>query len=246
MSLKLRHHLYYSFCVTARYHLSPAATSVKEVQFIHESFKTLAPVEFFAVDQVKGSPSNPFSQYITVVLNASDQHSQLNPFNGIDASIKPSASELLQKQHELYKLLGTICGLPRFSFVENDHRYFDEELCVPFKHTLTADARYLTKQYEISDSTITSPFFTLHTDQDAKLVSSKLRHNFQKYHKMKPVKIVHGLARLRNQGLYKEKIKLDLAANTLVDVSKIMDLQADLETSEPPIKEHDFCGFVRQ
>lgn len=246
MSLRLRHHLYYNFCVTARFHLSPAPASVKEVQFIHDSFEKIAPVEYFSAEQAKNSPSNPFRQHVTVILNASDQLCQLNPFNGIDESIKPSASLLLQRQHDISKYLLSICGLPRYSYIEHDQRFFDGGLCVPFKHTLTPDARYLMQQYEITDSTANSPFFTLLSNYDSKTVGSKLRHNFQKFHKIKPVRVKKSLYRLHNnQGLFKEKINIDLDADKIIDAGSIMNLNAELSVPEPTVHQDNFQGFLK-
>lgn len=244
MSLRLRHHLYYNFCVTARFHLSPAPTSIKEVQFIHDSFQKIAPVEYFSVDHAKSSPSNPFRQHVTVVLNASNQLCQLNPFNGIDESMKPSASILLQRQNDISKYLLSICGLPRFSYIEHDERYFQGGVCVPFKHTLTSDARYLIGQYEISDSTCDSPFFTLESEYDLKTVGSKLRHNFQKFHKIKPVRVKKSLHRLKNdKDLFKEKTNIAVEAGTIIDAGNIMNLETDLAVPEPVTKQNEFCGF---
>ncbi|RKP28777.1 hypothetical protein METBISCDRAFT_7702, partial [Metschnikowia bicuspidata] len=174
------------FCVTARFHLSPAPTSVKEVQFIHNAFKTVSPVEFFLVEQFASGASNPFRHHLTVVLNALDR-----PLDAIH-EIGPgehSAAVLRTRQLEISRFLSTICGLPRFSYVENEDRYFAGRLYVPFKHSLASDGRYLKGQYDVSESTVDSPFFTLSSDHDLKLVGSKLRHNFQKYHKLKPAKI---------------------------------------------------------
>lgn len=244
MSLRLRHHLYYNFCITARFHLSPAPTSVKEVQFIRDSFEKIAPIEYFSVELAKNSPSNPFRQHVTVVMNASDQLCQLNPFNGIDESIKPSASFLLQRQHDISKYLLSICGLPRYSYIEHDQRYFDGGLCVPFRHTLTPDARYLMQQYEISDSTADSPFFILLSDHDLKTVGSKIRHNFQKFHKIKPVRVKKSLHRLYNdKDLFKEKINIDVGAGNIIDASAIMDLNTDLDLPVPSLNQSDFNGF---
>lgn len=246
MSLKLRHHLYYLFCVTARFQLSPAPTSVKEVQFIHNAFKRIGAVEFFQVEQSRNPLSNPFRQHVTVVFNAANQVSQLNPCNDIDQTLKETAGDLQQRQFEIYKYLSSICGLPRYSYIEHDDRYFERRLFVPFKHTLAPDGRYLKDQYTISDSTIDSPFFTLSSDHDLKLVGSKLRHNFQKFHKIKPTKLNCSLLRYHKglDGLYKEKMNLQVKPDFVVDTAALLNLEEACNIPEPTPSRKEFKGFL--
>lgn len=246
MSLSLRHHLYYKFCVTARFQLSPAPTNVKELQFIREAFQKVGTIEFFLAEQAINPLSNPFGKHVTVVFNAGNQPSQLNPLNYMEQSQNESAADLLQRQYEIYKYLSTICGLPRYSYIENDDRYFEGQLCVPFKHALAPDGRYLKDQYCISDSTIESPFCTLTSDHDLKLVGSKLRHNFQKFHRIKPAKLNCSLMRYRKglDGLYKEKMNLQVDPGFIVDTAALMNLEASFDTPEPVSSSIGFRGFT--
>ncbi|WPK25687.1 hypothetical protein PUMCH_003012 [Australozyma saopauloensis] len=244
MSLKLRHHLYYKFCVTARFQLSPAPTSVKEVQFIHDSFKKIAPVEFFLMEYSDHSPSNPWKQHATVVLNASNQLPQLNPFNEADETERPSLAFLQQRQLDIKQFLMLICALPRYLFIEHDDTYFLRQMCVPFKHTLSQDGKHLMGGYEVTDSTVDSPFVTLKTGHDPKLVVSRLRHNFQKFHKFKPVKVYNSLYRLHGAGgLQKEKLKIDIDADMDYDVASLMNLESNVKALLPFTKSSKFEGF---
>lgn len=193
-SLAARAALYFKFCVTARFKLTPAPLSAKEVAFLHESFSKLGTLEFFHVQKPKHLAPHLYGQAVTVVLNASHQFSQLDPFSGIDNTIKPSVETLSQAQNHLTHTLLSLCGIPRFSYLENDRLYFSGEVQVPFKHSLVANAVYLANNYKMSTSTIQSPFVMFEQTSAHKIgeVMPRIRHNFQKYHKMEPVFVETG------------------------------------------------------
>lgn len=243
MSLKLRLQLYYNFCVTAHFYVSPAPTSVKEVQFIHAAFNKIAPVEFFRIDRAEHTASHPWRQWVTVVLNASSHLSQLNPFNGIDETVKSTVDQLRQRQNDLFQYLRSVCGLPRYSYIENDLLYFKGQTSVPFQHTLSSNARGLKGKYRIIDSMIDHPFFVMETQLDPNAVLLKLRLNYQKFHKMRPL-IIKGYQVNRKGNYHKLDDELFIQGNPVMYAVDLMNLDAELPITKPVNNSKSFEGFL--
>lgn len=243
MSLEARRALYFKFCVGARFRLTPVPTTQKEVTFLYDSFLKLGTLEYFSVNRAKHTETNLFGRDVTVVLNASDQFSQLDPLGWFDSSIQTTAVTLLQRQRELNDYLKSICGIPRYSYIENDKHYFQGRVQVPFKHTLVSGARQFSDQYQIKASTIDSPFAILETTQKRSEVLAGLRHNFQKYHKMEPVFVENGMrAILRISGL-KYGIGIDMDASEVGDVN-LTDLRNKPSIRNVKGKSLGFSGFL--
>lgn len=230
MSLDARRALYFKFCVGARFRLTPQPTTQKEVTFLYESFLKLATLEYFNVQNTDHSHTNLFGRHVTVLFNASDQFSQLDPLGGMDPSIQTTVVNLQQRQRELKKHLKTICGIPRYSYIENDDLYFQGREQVPFKHTLISEARQYADQYQITASTVNSPFATINTKYKLSEVLASLRHNFQKFHKIEPVFVDTGKRAVLLITGEKYSVKVDLDANEIGDVD-VTDLRKN-----PPIQ----------
>lgn len=243
-SLQARTALYFQFSVAARFKLAPVPTSAKEVRFLRNCFEKLATLEFFRVDQPGHASHNTFGPHVTVVLNASEQLSQLDPFNGVDPSMKPTYTALRQRQLELGEYLKTVCGLPRFSFVENDELYFLGKVQVPFKHTLAPDAGHLRGGYTLTASTAQAPFVRIDTALDAGTVVAKMRHNFQKFHKMLPLEVHTGMYGIRQLIGALPTASVAVDPNAEVDVAAIMDLDAEVDVEEKPRKQAKLMGLL--
>lgn len=241
MSLEARRALYFKFCVGARFRLTPVPTNSKEVKFLYDSFRKLGTLEYFNVQDAKHTDTNLYGRHVTVLFNSSDQLSQLDPLGGVDPNIRTTAVTLRQRQHELGEYLETVCGICRFSYIENDDLYFLGRVQVPFKHTLTSGARKYADQYRITSSTNNSPFATLETALRRSDILAGIRHNFQKFHKMEPEFVEYGMrAVLRITGeKYATTVELD--ANEFGDVN-ITDLGRELVMRQVRGKQ-EFSGF---
>lgn len=242
MSLQARRALYFKFCVAAKFRLTPAPTSAPEIAFLHSSFAKLATLEHFHIQPASHTAPNSFNRELSVVLNPFDQPSQLDSFIGVD-SAPQTVSSLLQRQREIADYLSTICGIPRYSYVENDDLYFSGNLLVPFKHTLVASARYLTGEYAISPSTAESPFAELKSPHPHKEVVANMRHNFQKYHKMEPVLIENGWHGLQHVLGLRPGISVKVDADAIIDMSEITNLETKLPATEKKRAAKGFEGF---
>lgn len=242
MSLQARRALYFKFCVAAKFRLTPAPTSASEIAFLHSSFAKLATLEHFHIQPASHTAPNAFNRDLSVVLNPFDQESQLDPFSGAESAAH-SVSSLLQRQREIAEYLNTICGIPRFSYVQKDDLYFSGNLLVPFKHTLVPSARYLTNEYAISSSTIESPFAELKSSHSHKEIVANMRHNFQKYHKIEPVYIEHGWYGLQQVLGLRPGISVKVDADANIDVSEITNLERQLPATVKKRPTKGFEGF---
>lgn len=244
-SLLARTALYFNFCVTARFRLSPVPTNVKEVNFIKDSFAKLATLEYFHIERQRHDAYATFGQHVTVVLNPSGQLSQLDPLNGIDTTIRPTYNILRHAQTRLVKVLLTTCAVPRFSYVEHDSDYFEGNVQVPFKHTLVANGANAVKNYNCSTSTGDSPFIRLKKPgDDPKSIIPKMRHNFQKFHKMLPVAVEPGMAGIRKLLGSEIGATVKVPTNSVVDAETIMDLEREMEMEVTRTPSSRFSGFT--
>ncbi|GEQ71105.1 hypothetical protein JCM33374_g4786 [Metschnikowia sp. JCM 33374] len=198
MSVAARRALYFQYAISAKFKLSPAPSSAKEVDFLLRSFQNIAPVDFFRVSQSKLSAHNPFTQNVTVVFNSSEQPSQVDAFMAPDPDRNATPAQLEQRQSELLAYIRQICGLPRYSFIENDQLYSEGKSMVPFTHKLLPQGHHYSGEYEISESTSNAPFFLLTGNCSAKDVIPYVRHNFQRFHKIEPTFLGTGVSGLKD------------------------------------------------
>lgn len=242
MSLAARTALYFKHMISAKFIFTPAPINADEIRFISDSFAKLGTVEYFSVEKAKHTQPNLFGQSVTVMLNSSLQFSQLDPLTGIDTTVALSGEQLKLRQQRLHEKLRRIIGLPRYSYIENDKRYFAGDIQVPFKHTLLPNASQFTKQYRMSTSTIQTPFVFLE-EGDKEAVTKSIRHNFQKYHKIQLVFVedgLHGL-HLLGGGALDTSVKID--DDMIVRTEEILDLEAMPNMRIARTKENGFNGF---
>ncbi|KAM9933704.1 hypothetical protein OXX80_006688 [Metschnikowia pulcherrima] len=220
MSLAARTALYFQYTISARFRFSPAPSSAKEVSFLLRSFQSIAPVDYFRWQQTKFSSHNPFTQTVDVVFNASEQASQLDPFLGTEQQLDATPAQLEQRQGEIMAYLRRICGIPRYSYIENDDTYSEGKSMVPFRHKLLPQGSHLMGGYEISPSTIDSPFFLVQDGKLASEVTPFIRQNFQRLHKIDLVSLQAGLGK---SGSGEEK-RVYMNMNEVIDTAALMDL----------------------
>lgn len=240
MSLLARTALYFKYAVAAKFKLAPAPINVEEVKFIYDSFGKLGTVEYFKADKAKHTDPHLFEPLVTVLLNPTEQFSQIDPLSGVDSTIALTGSELRQKQGNLRQKLQNLIGLPRFSYVENDKKYFGGEVQVPFKHSLLPRALHL--EYKMSTSTISSPFVYLEEGNPAK-VAPQIRHNFQKYHKFQPLFVETGLHGLHLIGAGPLDTSVKVSEDAVVRTEDIMRMDKSPNMLTVRTKDRGFHGF---
>lgn len=244
MSLQARRALYFKFCVAAKFRLTPAPTSAKEILFLHDSFAKLATLDFFLVAPAHFTAPNSFNREVSVVLNPFLYQSQVDPFSETDPSLTQTVNSLLQRQREISDYLHSICGIPRYSYVENDELYFSGKVLVPFKHTLKSGARHLVGEYSFSSSTISNPFAVVQSAHPQKEILSNIRHNFQKYHKIEPIIIEHGWHGLQRILGAKSHVNAKVDKGAELNMACIANLEEKLPITEQRKPTKDFQGFV--
>lgn len=240
MSLLARTALYFKHSVAAKFRVTPAPINAEEVRFIYDSFGKLGTVEFFEAERAKFTEPHTFEPLVSVLLNPTGQFSQLDPLTGIDATIAPLGSELRQKQSNLQQQLQKLIGLPRFSYIENDKKYFSGEIQVPFKHSLLQRALHL--KYKMSTSTIYTPFVFLEEGNPAE-VAPQIRHNFQKYHRFEPVFVETGSHGLHLLGADPLDVSVRVNDDDVVRAEDIMRMDKTPSMLIARAKEAGFRGF---
>ncbi|OBA21135.1 hypothetical protein METBIDRAFT_78192 [Metschnikowia bicuspidata var. bicuspidata NRRL YB-4993] len=228
MSLAARSALYFNYTICARLRLSPAPSCAKEVDFLLQNFRSIAPVDYFHVQQSSHSLSNPFRQIVTVVFNASEQPSQIDPFAPADDALDATPAQLEQRLNELLAYIRRICGIPRYSYIENDELYLEGRFMVPFQHKLLAEGQHLQGEYEISPSTSESPFFLLSGNHAAMDVLPHVRHNFQRLHKIEPLLVDSGRSALARLTGVAPDTQVQVNMNQVISTGALMDLDEEL------------------
>lgn len=241
MSLDARRALYFLLAVTARYLVTPAPASSREVQHLYRSFQKLGPVEYFHVDKLAYGASGVFGQQLTVSLNSHGATNTVGPPYFSEIGPAKSVAELQLRQSQLAKRLSSICGIPRHSYLDENRLLWSDGHFVPFTHSLVLQGRHLVEQYEISESSHEDPFFTIDSELPPANILPYLRHNFSKLHKFEPI-FVHegakGIGRATNIHVDRGLKHLLLHAESEFDLGKIMDLGEDLALDD------DVRGFT--
>lgn len=186
---------YFRFHVVAHIRLSPGPTSSKEVEYLYNCFKNLSErstLEYFNV--ARGQlRHNIFDPEIKLMFNPR-QCLLSDPF---DFEAKTEDHELEQEQAHMVDTLQHLLALPRYSYIENDEEFFENKLKVPFKHALTSEGLRYQGKYQLTESTVSSPFVSIASLEDILDIRYKIRHNFQKYHKFDKVLVTTGFDGVR-------------------------------------------------
>lgn len=183
---------YFRNHVVVRLRLNPSPSSAKEADYVYDCFRGLCSgtLEFFNIE--KGHPRlNLYSNSVNLIYNPKNEPSQLDPFTEELSSQngKANVPEILEQQNTLVNRLRNICALPRYSYIENDERFFKGEYVATFKYSLKKSGLKYDKKFEISASSVESPFASISTEEDVQNVMTSLRHNFQKFHKIDRIDI---------------------------------------------------------
>ncbi|ODV82145.1 uncharacterized protein CANTADRAFT_74717, partial [Suhomyces tanzawaensis NRRL Y-17324] len=172
--------------VTARVKITPPPSSPAEAKFLYDSFSQLGNLEYFSIPRDK-SGFSIYDNYIHLVYNPSKQQSLLgSAYLREEAHWEEGEHELRIHQKAIVDKLRHTIALPRYSFIKDDSQYYNGEVEIQFKHQLPLDALKYDKKYQITSSTIESPFLTLKREPEFSQIDTlrgKIRHNFQKFHK---------------------------------------------------------------
>lgn len=203
------------YLVSVRMHMSPPPTNSKEVGHILNGLRNLGKVEFFKVERDKSNCA-VYGQELFVVFNPSRKDAfgsieitkeieNLNDINSVEDEVT-----LLASQKKIVDNISSIVALPRYSYIENDERYLNGEIEIPFKHRLVKDGLKYDNRYTIPSCTVYNPFAHIRPAENEKnfnynFLRANIRHNFQKFHKFDPITIKIGLSPLTRWILPKPK-----------------------------------------
>lgn len=186
---------YFKYHVVARIRLSPGPTSAKEVEYLYNCFKGLSEgstLEYFNV--ARGQPRhNVFDPELRMIFNPR-QCLLSDPF---DFDSKNDTHDLEQEQVHLVGTLKHLLALPRYSYIENDEEFLQNRMVVTFKHALTPEGLRYEGKYQLSESTVLSPFISIQSLENILDLRYRIRHNFQKYHKFDKVTVSTGFDSVR-------------------------------------------------
>lgn len=201
-TLTKRLSLYFKYHVVAKLRLTPSPTNAKEVQHLYYSFKKLpGQVDYFHLSRGERG-LNPYGRDLTVVI-APTKLSLLQPFNEVESEIEIRDEELQASKDKLISHFASICGLPRYSYIEGSNSFVEGKIKIPFKFSLSRWGLNYAGRYKVTSSTIDNPFSHIvstgseqetglkndHTFEDFR---RQIRHNFQKFHKFDNVVIEAG------------------------------------------------------
>lgn len=195
LSVYFKHHIAVSMVVV------PPPSTVNEANHIFNNFKTIGHLEYFKIDR-DGSRINMYGPVITAVYNPNGTKSLLSSalYKDEDLELNPqvSSQDLMDEQQRISTKLQTLLALPRYSYIENDDKYLQRQLEIPFKHKLTSDGRRYENLYSLNSSTIDNQFIYITTNdtsilEDLNQFKSKVRFNFQKFHKFDRFQLDFGI-----------------------------------------------------
>lgn len=230
MSLSARRALYFHSAVAAKLRLSPGPANIHEVRWLRDCFAKIAPLEHFSVLPAGFSQSNPFQPYIHLVFNSAGQPPLLSPYNH-PAADPAAVMQIEARASEIAAYVRSVCGLPRFSFIDGDHHFMNGSTQVVLKHSLTsAGARYQ-DAYQVSPSTIASPFFLLSSSHPVSSIVPHIRHNFQKLHKIEVLSVETGLAGVHSV-VGGTPDKFSFTPHQQVNIEDIVDLHSAIDVEE--------------
>lgn len=185
---------YFKYHVVARIRLSPGPTSAKEVEYLYNCFKGLSEgstLEYFNV--ARGQPRhNVFDPELRMIFNPR-QCLLSDPFD-FESN---DTHDLEQEQVHLVGTLQHLLALPRYSYIENDEEFLQNRMVVAFKHALTPEGLRYEGKYQLSESTVLSPFISIQSLENILDLRYRIRHNFQKYHKFDKVTVFTGFDSVR-------------------------------------------------
>lgn len=190
---------YFKYHVLARIKIGPAPRNAQEVQYLHDSFKSIGNLEYFHIPI--GRPNyNLYSPYIYMVFNPSEK-SLLHPIIYDEATepVPDSPDTLLMNQEHLVKALKSLIAIPRFSYIDNDKKYLSGDIEIQYKHRLVGKSIQYDGRYSITPATVDQPFhrlMLLDTRVNPISLVYDMRSNFQKFHKFDQVTVWTGVEAL--------------------------------------------------
>lgn len=196
--------------------MTPVPTTAEEVDHLYRNFKTLGNLEFFRINRDKSRVAL-YDSRLLMAYNPSNQGSLLQPNSNIFSFVE-TKQELKHSQDEIINTLSRVIGLPRYSYVINDEKYWSGEIEVLFKYHLNKEGLKYEKKFNLTSSVKSSQFITTEEGPYTKDIPDfrkKIRHNFQKFHKFDYVSFKVGLEGI-NSLLGFEKLKtVDVPAGLL-------------------------------
>lgn len=182
----LPHHL------LARITLSPPPLLSAEAQWIYDNFKQLAPLELF---RFKPTLLVPHGEALEVVYAPSYESRVIgNLLEHEPTVVENENSDDAANQLKILDQIKLLVAIPRYPYIEDDDRYFDGKVEVPFAHNLAKHGAHLAGTYELTHLNIKSPFIEFTTKDNRDHIRKAMRHNFTKFHKFADIKVLKGVS----------------------------------------------------
>lgn len=177
---------HFSGHVLAIIHLTPAPSTADEVRYLYKCVQRIAAVDFFHIR--RDSVNDSYGNILKVAFDTYNRKG-MDPF--VELSVEPFVDPVTETtKQDIVTTLQQICSVPRFQFIDNDQRYVNNEVEIPFNYKLTPQGLRYENKFTISSSTYKQPF-TMITPRDRSVsdFKSQIRFNFEKFTKFDMIQI---------------------------------------------------------
>lgn len=189
---------HFSGHVLAIIHLTPAPSTADEVRYLYKCIQRIAAVDFFHIR--RDSVNDTYGNILKVAFDTYNRKGMdlfvdpfvelsVDPF--VELSVEPASNTSPETtKQDIITTLQQICSVPRFQFIDNDQRYVNNEVEIPFNYKLTPKGLRYENKFTISSSTYKQPF-TMITPRDRSVsdFKSQIRFNFEKFTKLDMIQI---------------------------------------------------------
>lgn len=178
--------------VLARLTLSPPPLLAAEAQWIYDNFKRLAPLELF---RFRSTPLVPNGEAIDVVYAPSYRSRVIgNLLEEKPTVVANENTDDAANQNAIVQRLKLLVALPRYPYIEDDDRYFEGKVEVPFAHNLASHGARLSGTYSLTHLKASAPFVEFTSLENRDHIRKAMRHNFVKFHKFADIKVLKGIS----------------------------------------------------
>lgn len=176
-----------NFLLTKKIWLTPSPSTMAEIQYLYTNLRRIGPIESFRI-----KPHDlGYDNQLWVTYNLSSRYS-LNPFEKIEEQ-EDDEQQLKALKARTNDYLRKIIAIPKYQFVHNDQQYLNGNSRIKLNHRLINQGLKYHSRFEITDSTISSPFCLINltnpipgenVDNGLGIIKRDIRFNFERFTKL--------------------------------------------------------------
>ncbi|KAL6454632.1 hypothetical protein SBY92_004099 [Candida maltosa Xu316] len=176
--------------------ITPPPRTANELNYITTNFEKLAPVDYFSTS------SGKHGYFINVIYSPCRDKSWYRLLSNNERLVTNDGDELRDAKRPLVDRLSRLIGIPRYSYIDNNELFFNNEGQIIFKHTLGEKISEYNNKYTLTTAMNEDPFISVMEAQDSidfEKLRANLRHRFQFFHKFDKVEIITSTKRVINR-----------------------------------------------